>query len=158
MPALAPADRPDEDLDDGDESDAEGEVAAAAPPAPVVVEELEPSPLPLSNPVSVTLKQGTWPVKSVSATKVYTVRMEWAISSNLAKTGGAYNIRTCVKGLVLVVVLALVDGPVLQLDSRVGSGSDGAGDVVDLVALVAGNDLGDVVDDLFLELGLARGV
>lgn len=62
------------------------------------------------------------------------------------------------KCLVLVVVLALVDSPVLQLDGGVGAGLDGRRDGVDLVALVAGDNLGDVVDYLLLELGLAGGV
>ena len=62
-----------------------------------------------------------------------------------------YNIGASVELLPLVVVLALVVGPVLELKGGVGAGSDGAGDVLEEVALVAGLNLGDVGYNLRLE-------
>lgn len=67
----------------------------------------------------------------------------------------AYDVGAGVEGLVAA---ALVAGPVGQLDGAVGAGRDGVGQVLELVALVAGLDGGDVADDLLAEVVLGGGV
>ena len=160
IPALAPVDRPD-DVDDvesepdaEDDEDDELEPAAVAVAAEVAAEVVVVSE---SKVAAVTLKQGTDVSKSSDSTKVYSVSCLFVrIYSGNGKC--THNIRTGVKGLVPFVVLALVDAPVLQLDGGVVAGADRGGNVVNQVALVAGSDLGDVVDDLLVERGLCRGV
>lgn len=72
------------------------------------------------------------------------------------KEEGTYHVGAGVELLVGRVVV-LVVGPVLELDRGVGAGLDG-GDAGELVALVARLDLGDVLDDLGLEVAGRVGV
>ena len=69
---------------------------------------------------------------------------------------GTYHVGAGVELLVGRVVV-LVVGPVLELDGGVGAGLD-RGDAGELVALVAGLDLGDGLDDLGLEVTGRIGV
>lgn len=70
----------------------------------------------------------------------------------------AYNVGAGVECLVLAAILALVVGPVRQLNCGVGARGGGAGERGDLVALVAWLDLCDILDDLLSELALGGGL
>ena len=67
----------------------------------------------------------------------------------------SYDICTGVELLLLAVVLIL--GPVLELDGGVGA-SRNRRDVAELVALVTGFDVRDVLDNLCLEVAGLVGV
>lgn len=95
---------------------------------------------------AVTLKQGTWALKSAVSTNVY------QLSAQLTSQDfQAHNVCASVKGLVLVRV---VIGPVFQLDCGIRSRRQVAWKRVKLVALVSRLYLGDVAHDLFLEVAL----
>lgn len=103
-----------------------------------------------------TLKQGTETPKSAASTKYYckvSLEMRREMDGNQA-----HNICAGVERLVFAIVLIVVICPVLELDGRVGPGSDTAGDGADLVALVARLDLGHVANNLLSEVALLGGV
>lgn len=59
----------------------------------------------------------------------------------------SYNVSAGVESLVFATKLVVDVGPVLELDSSVGSSSHGARNGSNLVALVAGLDFRDLADN-----------
>lgn len=144
MPALAPADSP-----------------LPPPLCPPVLEALDgdaTSPglelgVGAMKSSEVTLKQGTWMLKSRVSTNVCGNPTLVFTHLWLNEKDTTYNISASKEALILAVVLAFEFRPVLELDGSVLS----CGYVVDcakLVALVAWVDVRCVGDDLSTEVGL----
>lgn len=68
--------------------------------------------------------------------------------------GLSYDVGAGIEGLVLATVLALVVSPICELNGGVGTSGGGGWERGNLVALVTGLDLSDVLDDLLSELAL----
>lgn len=71
--------------------------------------------------------------------------------------GETYNINTGEERLVVAVILALELCPVLHLNGRIGASGDTL-EPLELVTLVAWIDIGDVLYDLIIKVGLCSGV